>query len=72
VLPAKLTTALVIAAGMLPAGAQAATFQDLRSPDTRDASEPRPQDLRTPDARDASLVPRSSKGSQARRGAAPC
>jgi hypothetical protein len=51
--PVKLTTALVIAAGVVPAGAQAA--QDLRSPDTRDAAalvESR-QDLRSPDTRDA-------------------
>jgi hypothetical protein len=52
----KLTTALVIAAGLVPAGAQAA--QDLPSPDTRDAAamvESR-QDLRSPDTRDAAAL----------------
>jgi hypothetical protein len=56
----KLTTGLLVAAAVLPAGAQAlpAYYNDVRSPDAPQAEPRTYTDLRSPDARDAAADPR--------------
>jgi hypothetical protein len=63
----KLTAGLLIAAAAFPAGANAvhdggSSYQDLRSPDARDAGRQSEgyQDLRSPDARDAGVASRQA------------
>ncbi|MGH2949872.1 MAG: hypothetical protein ACRDPC_27030, partial [Solirubrobacteraceae bacterium] len=53
--------AVALAAGAVMAPSAGAQYQDLRSPDTRDAAEPPRfyQDLRSPDTRDAAEPPRA-------------